>query len=40
MSRDKKATAGAVRFVLLEALGRATMRSDITDADLRAAIES
>jgi 3-dehydroquinate synthase len=40
IARDKKTTAGAARFVLLEALGRATMRSGIADADLRAAIES
>jgi 3-dehydroquinate synthase len=38
IARDKKATGGAVRFVLLEALGRATLRSGIGDTDLRAVI--
>jgi 3-dehydroquinate synthase len=40
IARDKKATGGAVRFVLLEALGRATLRSGIGDTDLRAVIAS
>ena len=38
ISRDKKTAGGAVRFVLLETLGRATVRSGIADADLRAVI--
>jgi len=35
MSRDKKAEAGAMRFVLLKALGTASVRSGIGEADLR-----
>ena len=31
MSRDKKVTDGAMRFVLLEALGRAVVRSDVAN---------
>ncbi len=38
MSRDKKAQGGAMRFVLLEALGRATVRSDVDPASLRAVL--
>jgi 3-dehydroquinate synthase len=38
MSRDKKTTAGALRFVLLETLGRATVRADVPAADLRATL--
>ena len=38
ISRDKKTAEGATRFVLLEMLGRATVRSGIADADLRAVI--
>ena len=40
MSRDKKSAGGTVRFVLLETLGRAIVRSDVGDADLRAALAS
>jgi 3-dehydroquinate synthase len=40
ISRDKKTAQGSARFVLLESLGRATVRSGIADADLRAAIDS
>jgi 3-dehydroquinate synthase len=36
MARDKKVQAGALRLVLLEALGRATLRSDIPPSELRA----
>ena len=36
MARDKKVAAGAMRFVVLEALGRATVRSDIAPSTLRA----
>jgi 3-dehydroquinate synthase len=36
MSRDKKAESGAMRFVLLKALGTATVRAGIGEADLRA----
>jgi len=35
MARDKKAQAGAMRFVLLDALGRATVRSGVDEAALR-----
>jgi 3-dehydroquinate synthase len=38
MGRDKKATGGALRFVLLEALGRAVVRTGVDDATLRAVI--
>ena len=33
MGRDKKATGGVLRFVLLEALGRAIVRTGVDDAD-------
>jgi 3-dehydroquinate synthase len=36
MARDKKMEAGKLRLVLLEALGRATIRSDIAPSALRA----
>jgi len=36
MARDKKVEAGKLRLVLLEALGRATIRSDIAPLELRA----
>jgi 3-dehydroquinate synthetase len=36
MARDKKVQAGALRLVLLEALGRASVRSDIPQSALRA----
>jgi 3-dehydroquinate synthetase len=38
MAVDKKAAKGRVRFVLLEAIGRATLRPDIADAAVREAI--
>ena len=38
IARDKKAAGGAVHFVLLEALGRAAIRSGIAEADLRAVL--
>jgi 3-dehydroquinate synthase len=38
MARDKKVAAGVMRFVLLDALGRARVRAAIGDADLRAAL--
>jgi 3-dehydroquinate synthase len=40
MSRDKKSAGGTVRFVLLESLGRAVVRSGVADADLRAALDN
>ena len=38
MSRDKKVESGAMRFVLLKALGTASVRSGIGEADLRAVL--
>ena len=38
MGRDKKATGGVLRFVLLEALGRAIVRTGVDEATLRAVI--
>jgi 3-dehydroquinate synthase len=38
ISRDKKSEGGEARFVLLETLGRATVRGGIADEDLRAVI--
>jgi 3-dehydroquinate synthase len=35
MGRDKKVVAGAIRFVLLDALGAARLTSDVPDAVLR-----
>jgi 3-dehydroquinate synthase len=39
MARDKKVQAGKMRLVLLEALGRATVRTDVPLSDLRALLE-
>jgi 3-dehydroquinate synthase len=39
MSRDKKVESGAMRFVLLDALGRAAIRADVDAADLRAVLK-
>ena len=38
MALDKKVTAGKLRLVLLEAIGRGVIRSDVPEAELRAAI--
>ena len=38
MGRDKKVTDGAVRFVLLDGLGRAVARSNVGARDLEAAL--
>ncbi len=38
MRRDKKVEGGAMRFVLLAALGRALVRADVADADVGASI--
>jgi 3-dehydroquinate synthase len=38
IARDKKAESGAMRFVLLKALGTASIRSGIAEADLRAVL--
>ena len=35
MGRDKKVVAGAIRYVLLDALGRASVANDVPDAVLR-----
>jgi 3-dehydroquinate synthetase len=35
MGRDKKVVAGTVRYVLLDALGRATISSEVSDSVLR-----
>ncbi|HWZ72562.1 MAG TPA: 3-dehydroquinate synthase [Casimicrobiaceae bacterium] len=35
ISRDKKVEASVMRFILLEALGRATIGTDVADEDLR-----
>ncbi|HEX7326931.1 MAG TPA: 3-dehydroquinate synthase family protein, partial [Casimicrobiaceae bacterium] len=39
MHRDKKVAGGVLRFVLLEALGRAVVRGGIAEADLLAALQ-
>ncbi|MDE2003830.1 MAG: 3-dehydroquinate synthase [Betaproteobacteria bacterium] len=38
MRRDKKVEGGAMRFVLLDALGRAQVRDDVADADVAASV--
>jgi 3-dehydroquinate synthase len=38
MARDKKTTRGALRFVLLDALGQASVRSGIDERDLAAVL--
>jgi 3-dehydroquinate synthase len=38
MTLDKKAAKGRTRFVVLEALGRATLRADVDEREVRAAI--
>lgn len=38
MALDKKAAKGRTRFVVLEAIGRATLRADVDDAAVRRAI--
>jgi 3-dehydroquinate synthase len=40
MARDKKVAHGALRFVLLEALGRGTVRGDVTTAQVTAMLEA
>ena len=37
---DKKMDAGMIRFVLLEQIGKAVIRQDVTDQELREAIQS
>jgi 3-dehydroquinate synthase len=36
MARDKKARAGALRFVLLKSIGEAVVRGDVPAADVEA----
>jgi 3-dehydroquinate synthase len=38
MSRDKKVESGAIRFVLLRALGRAAVHCDVDEAALRSVL--
>ncbi len=40
MARDKKVAAGTIRFVLLEALGRAVVTADVAPEDLSAVLEA
>jgi 3-dehydroquinate synthase len=39
LARDKKFSAGAIRFVVLDALGSAKVIHTVTASDLREAIE-
>jgi 3-dehydroquinate synthase len=39
MGRDKKVESGVIRFVLLEALGRAVVKSGIPESQLQAALD-
>jgi len=38
MGRDKKVERGGLRFVLLDALGQAVMRRDVTESDIERAV--
>ncbi|MEO9163988.1 MAG: 3-dehydroquinate synthase, partial [Casimicrobiaceae bacterium] len=38
MRRDKKVECGAMRFVLLERLGHAVIRNDVSDSDVAVAV--
>ncbi len=38
MGRDKKVEGGALRFVLLEAIGRAVLRGDIAESDVNSVL--
>ncbi|MEI8293896.1 MAG: 3-dehydroquinate synthase [bacterium] len=40
LQRDKKFAAGAIRFVLLRRLGNAFVSQDVTEADIKAAIDA
>jgi len=40
MRHDKKAEAGRMRFVLPEAIGRVRVVEDVTDDEIRAALDS
>jgi len=35
MARDKKVSAGTIRYILLDAIGKAVMTADVSDDDLR-----
>ncbi len=39
LRRDKKFEAGSIRFILTKKLGSAFVSSDVTEADIREAIE-
>jgi 3-dehydroquinate synthase len=39
MLRDKKVEGGALRFVLLEAIGRAVVRGDVAESDVKSALD-
>jgi 3-dehydroquinate synthetase len=39
MRRDKKVQGGAMRFVLIDRLGHALVRSDVSDADVLDAVK-
>ncbi|KAA0232570.1 3-dehydroquinate synthase, partial [bacterium] len=38
MGRDKKVEHGRMRFVVLEALGRAVVRADVAERDIAAVV--
>ena len=38
MGRDKKVEGGILRFVLLEAIGRAVVRGDVAESDVRSTL--
>jgi 3-dehydroquinate synthetase len=40
MRHDKKFSAGQIRFVVVPRLGKATVADDISEKDLREAIEA
>jgi 3-dehydroquinate synthase len=40
MARDKKVEAGVIRFVLLEAIGRAALRGGIAESEIAAVLEA
>lgn len=40
MRKDKKVRAGTMKFIVAEAMGRVVQRTDIGEADVRAALES
>ncbi len=40
MRRDKKARAGTMKFIVVDRIGRALQRTDVTEDQARAALES